>query len=194
MASPKKIAHAHALAHTPHTHTHTRACTKRKFALVIQDMSDTSTNQRPLYIDVPSPVARYINQSTPLVHRRTFARLTTYQPINASRTWRYLRPSPEISTNQRLSYMDVPSPEISTNQRLSYMKYLFLLKHNFSCLRGAWMRQPRPRASDNEWAILGAYSVLYNCSGGLVFSLHIITCFRSVIVHYCRRGHNEVIV
>ena len=39
------------------------------------------------------------------------------------------------------------------------------------------MRQPRRRASDNEWAILGACSVLYNCSGGLVFCLHIITCY-----------------
>ena len=54
--------------------------------------------------------------------------------------------------------------------------------------------KPRPRASNNEWAILGASSVLYNCSGGLVLCVHIITCFRSVIVHYCRRCHHEVIV
>ena len=34
------------------------------------------------------------------------------------------------------------------------------------------MRQPRPRASDNEWAMLEACSVLYNCSGrvGVLFA------------------------
>ena len=56
------------------------------------------------------------------------------------------------------------------------------------------MRQTRPRASDNEWTILGVCSVLNNCSGGWALCLHIITCFRSVIVHYCRRAHREVIV
>ena len=56
------------------------------------------------------------------------------------------------------------------------------------------MRQTSTSCVEHEWAILGASSVLYNCSGGLVLCVHIITCFRSVIVHYCRRGHHEVVV
>ena len=56
------------------------------------------------------------------------------------------------------------------------------------------MRQTSTSCVEHEWAILGACSVLYNCSGGLELCLHIKTCFRSVIVHYCRRGHHEVIV